>query len=105
MLFVETRVFTRELQGFMSDDNYRALQSALLLRPEAGPIIPGGSGLRKLRWGFVGTGKRGGLRVIYYWHKTEECVYMLLIYRKSRQEDLTQEQLRVLRKLVKENLK
>ena len=65
MLFVETRVFTRELQGFMSDDDYRALQSALLLRPEAGAIVPGGGGLRKLRWGFAGTGKRGGLRVIY----------------------------------------
>ena len=105
MLFVETHVFTRELQGFMSDDDYRALQSALLLRPAAGAIIPGGSGLRKLRWGFGGTGKRGGLRLIYYWHKTEECIYMLLIYPKSCQEDLTQEQLRVLRKLVKENLK
>lgn len=105
MLFVETRVFTRELQGFMSDDDYRALQSALLLRPAAGAIIPGGSGLRKLRWGFRGTGKRGGLRLIYYWHKAEERIYMLLIYPKSRQEDLTQEQLRILRKLVKENLK
>jgi len=105
MLFVETRVFTRELQSFMSDDDYRALQSALVLRPEAGAIVPGGGGLRKLRWGFAGTGKRGGLRVIYYWHNTEECIYMLLIYRKSRQEDLTQEQLRILRKHVKENLK
>ncbi|MGH7847431.1 MAG: type II toxin-antitoxin system RelE/ParE family toxin [Candidatus Binatia bacterium] len=89
----------------MSDDDYRALQSALLLRPAAGAIIPGGSGLRKLRWGFAGTGKRGGLRVIYYWQKAEECIYMLLVYPKSRQEDLTPEQLRVLRKLVKENLK
>jgi|SRR5438128_4332766 len=105
MLFVETRVFTRELQGCMSDDDYRALQSALLLRPEAGAIIRGASGLRKLHWGFDATGKRGGLRVIYYRHKTEECIYMLLIYRKSRQEDLTQEQLKVLRKPVKENLK
>ena len=105
MLFVETRVFTRELQDLMSDDDYRALQSALLLRPEAGAIIQGGGGLRKLRWGFAGTGKRGGLRVIYYWHKKEECIYMLLMYRKSHQEDLTQEQLRILRKLMKENLK
>ncbi len=89
----------------MSEDDYRALQSALLLRPAAGDVIRGSGGLRKLRWGFVGAGKRGGLRVIYYWHRTEECIYMLLIYRKSRQEDLTQEQLRILRKLVKEDLK
>ena len=105
MLFVETPVFTRELQDLMSDDDYRALQSALLLRPEAGDLIPGGGGLRKVRWGLPGTGKRGGLRLIYYWQKAEDRIYMLLLYRKSRQENLTQQQLRVLRKLVKENLK
>jgi len=105
MLFVETPIFTRELQDLMSDEDYRALQSALLLRPEAGPVIRGSGGLRKVRWGLAGKGKRGGLRVIYYWQKAEECIYMLLVYGKSRQEDLRQEQLRVLRKLVKENLK
>lgn len=105
MLFVETPVFTRELQDLMSDDDYRALQSALLLRPEAGALIPGGGDLRKVRWGLPGTGKRGGLRLIYYWQKAEDRIYMLLVYRKSRQEDLTPQQLRVLRKLVKENLK
>jgi len=105
MLFVETPIFTRELLDLMSDDDYRALQSALLLRPEAGALIPGGGGLRKLRWGLPGTGKRGGLRLIYYWQKAEDRIYMLLVYRKSRQEDLTRQQLTVLRKLVKENLK
>lgn len=105
MLFVETPVFTRELQGVMSDDDYRALQSALLLRPEAGDLIPGGGGLRKVRWGLPGTGKRGGLRLIYYWQKGEDLIYMLLAYRKSRQEDLTRQQLRILRRLVKENFK
>ena len=105
MLFIETPIFTREIRVLLSDDDYRALQSALLLRPEAGAVIPGSGGLRKVRWGFTGTGKRGGARVIYYWHRAEESIYMLLIYRKSRQEDLTQEQFRVLRKLVKENLK
>lgn len=105
MLFVETPIFTRELQDLMSDDDYRALQSALLLRPEAGDLIPGGGGLRKVRWGLPGTGKRGGLRLIYYWQKAEDRIYMLLVYRKSRQEDLTPQQLRILRKLVKENFK
>ena len=70
-----------------------------------GDVIPGGGGVRKVRWGSVGTGKRGGLRLIYYWHQSEDRIYLLFIYRKSRQEDLTWEQLRVLRKLVKENLK
>ena len=105
MLFIETPIFTRELEGLISDDDYRILQFALSLRPEAGPIIPGSGGLRKVRWGLGGKGKRGGLRVIYYLDKGKECIYMLLVYPKSRREDLTQEQLRVLRRLVKENLK
>ncbi len=105
MLFVETPIFTREVHDLIPDDDYRNLQFALLLRPEAGSIIPGSGGLRKVRWGSAGKGKRGGLRVIYYWNKAEECIYMLFVYSKSRQEDLTKEQLRTLRKLVKENLK
>ncbi len=105
MLFVETPIFTREVHDLIPDDDYQNLQFALLLRPEAGSIIPGSGGLRKVRWGSAGKGKRGGLRVIYYWNKAEECIYMLLVYGKSRQVDLTKEQLRTLRKLVKENLK
>jgi len=105
MLFVETPIFTREVHDLIPDDDYRNLQFALLLRPEAGSIIPGSGGLRKVRWGSAGKGKRGGLRVIYYWNKAEECIYMLLVYGKSRQVDLTKEQLRTLRKFVKENLK
>ena len=105
MLFIETSIFTRQLRELLPDDEYRNLQLALLLRPEAGPIIPGGSGLRKIRWGLPGKGKRGGLRMIYYWDKARDCIYMLMVYPKSRQEDLTPDQLRTLRKLVQENLK
>ena len=105
MRFIETPVFTRELQGLLSDDDYRSLQLALLLRPDAGALIPSGGGLRKLRWSLPGKGKRGGARVIYYWQREEDVIYMLFVYSKSRQEDLSQEQLRILRKLVKENLK
>jgi hypothetical protein len=60
MIFVETPIFTRELRGVLSDDDYRNLQFALLLRPEAGPIIPGSGGLRKVRWSLGARGKRGG---------------------------------------------
>ena|SRR5919106_346582 len=105
MIFVETPIFTREVRDLLSDDDYRNLQCALLLRPEAGPIIRGSGGLRKVRWTLGARGKRGGLRVIYYWDKPKEYIYMLLVYPKSRQEDLTREQLRTLRKLVKENMK
>ena len=66
MRFIETPVFTTALRRHLEDDAYGALQLALVLRPEQGAIIPGGAGVRKMRWAFRGKGKRGGLRVIYY---------------------------------------
>lgn len=104
MWLVETRVFTREVTELLSDEEYRALQLALVFRPEQGNLIPGSGGLRKLRWLARGTGKRGGLRVIYYWDKPANRVYLLRVYRKSRQDDLTPQQLRLLRRLVQEEL-
>ena len=81
------------------------MQLALLLRPEQGRLIPKGSGLRKIRWKRSGAGKRGGLRLIYFWDRDEETIYMLFVYPKSGQEDLTASQLRILSKLVREELK
>ncbi len=105
MRFVETPIFTNEVRRLLADDEYRALQLALLFRPEQGAVIPGSGGLRKIRWGARGTGKRGGSRVIYYWEKDPEVIYMLFLYRKSEQADLTTEQLRILKKLVQEEFK
>lgn len=102
MRFVETPVFTAAVTSLLSDEEYRQLQLALLIRPEQGALIRGSGGLRKLRWGARGRGKRGGVRVIYYWHPADHCFYMLLTYAKSQQDDLTPAQLRVLRRLVKE---
>jgi hypothetical protein len=67
MLFVETSGFTRDIQALMADDDYRRLQQALKDHPDAGVVIPGAGGLRKLRWALTGMGKRSGARVIYYW--------------------------------------
>jgi len=64
--FVETKLFTRLVQEYLSDDDYAKLQQALLADPEAGAIIPGSGGVRKLRWGIAGRGQRGGIRVIYF---------------------------------------
>jgi hypothetical protein len=89
----------------LPDDEYRKIQLALVLRPEAGKIIPGSGGLRKIRWKSSGSGKRGGLKLIYFWDVQEDRIYMLLIYKKSKQEDLTPSQLKILRNLVKEFLK
>jgi mRNA-degrading endonuclease RelE of RelBE toxin-antitoxin system len=105
MRFIETPIFTREVRSFFQDEEYRALQLALLLRPEQGVIIPDTGGLRKLRWGLKGKGKRGGCRVIYYWDEKHETFYMLLVYPKNRQEDLTPAQRRMLRKLIQEEFK
>lgn len=105
MRFVETPVFTREVTELLTDDEYRGVQLALLLRPEQGPLIPKGGGLRKIRWKRSGGGKRGGLRLIYFWDKDDDTIYMLFVYPKSEQEDLTPSQLRILSKLVREELK
>jgi len=100
--FLETSVFTSRLRGLVDEDQYRALQLALLLRPEQGPLIPGSGGLRKLRWGTRGRGKRGGLRLVYYWAPREQAFYMLYVYAKNEQSDLTPAQVKVLRRVVRE---
>lgn len=105
MRFLETPIFTRELTELLSDEEYRGIQLALLFRPEQGPVIPRSGGLRKFRWRTKGAGKRGGLRPIYYWDKEADSIYMLFVYSKSEQEDLTPTQLKVLSKLVRERLK
>ena len=105
MLFIETPIFTKLVTDLISDDEYRKIQLALVLRPEAGKIITGSGGLRKIRWKSGGSGKRGGLRLIYFWDVPEDRIYMLLIYKKSKQKDLNPNQLKILRNLVKELLK
>ena len=103
VLFIETSIFTKEIQCLLPDDNYRMLQTALMLRPDAGSLIKGSGGLRKIRWNLPGTGKRGALRVIYYW-SPPGTIFMLFPYRKTGQEDLTPDQLKLLRQMVKELL-
>ena len=104
MKFIETPIFTRAVREQLSDEEYRSLQLALLLRPEQGSVIPGSGGLRKVRWKVRGRGKRGGIRVIYYWITAEDSIYMLFLYEKTAQSDLTRAQVKVLRGLVKEEL-
>jgi hypothetical protein len=100
--FVETTVFTRQIRALLEDDEYRALQAALALRPQGGTVIRGSGGLRKVRWGARSQGKRGGIRVVYYWHEAEGSFFMLFAYPKNVQDDLTPDQLRLLRRAVRE---
>ncbi len=62
--FVETKLFTRLVQEYLSDDEYAQLQQVLIANREAGSVIPGSGGVRKMRWSVAGRGKRGGLRII-----------------------------------------
>jgi mRNA-degrading endonuclease RelE of RelBE toxin-antitoxin system len=102
MVIIETSIFTRQVQALLDDDSYRRLQTVLVLRPDAGNVIPGSGGLRKIRWSAKGHGKRGGVRVIYYWVVKQDRILMLLVYAKTEQEDLTAEQLKVLRRIIEE---
>ena len=105
MVVIETPIFTRRIQDILGNDEYRLLQAQLVQRPDAGKIIPGSGGLRKLRWSASGRGKRGGARVIYYWFVSDEAILMLYAFPKNEQEDLTPDQLRQLKKIVEGELK
>jgi len=102
MRFLETPIFTELIDELLDDEGYFALQSTLIFRPEAGVVIPKSGGLRKIRWGLPGKGKRGGCRIIYYWEGASETFYMLYAYRKNEEKDLTPHQLRFLGQLVRE---
>ena len=93
MQFIETSVFTRQVTSLLADDEYSQLQLALPARPNMGAIIPHGGGLRKIRWSTTDRGKRGGVRVIYYWVVAQDQILMLFMYPKSEQDNLTSKQL------------
>ncbi|EBP8164499.1 addiction module toxin RelE [Salmonella enterica] len=87
--FVETSVFTRECKSLLTDDEYKEFQTHLLLDPEAGSIIVGTGGCRKVRWARQGTGKSSGIRAIYYYYNPAGRLYMLLVYPKSEKDSLS----------------
>jgi len=94
MVFVELPIFIRCADGLFSDEDLAELQNTLLENPNAGDVIPGGAGLRKLRVPLPGRGKRGGARVIYYhWVSMEQC-YLVYAYAKNVTANLSPDQLR-----------
>jgi mRNA-degrading endonuclease RelE of RelBE toxin-antitoxin system len=100
LLFRETSIFTRQVAELLGDEELTALQWMLMNDPERGDIIRGSGGLRKLRWAGSGRGKRGGLRIIYYWHVPGETILFLFAYPKNEQSDLTPAQIRVLKSII-----
>jgi len=88
MIFIESTVFTRLLPDYLSDEDYQALQSYLMQKPDAGDIVRGSGGVRKVRWASHNKGKRSGIRAIYYWKKANHEIWMLTIYSKSEQSTI-----------------
>jgi hypothetical protein len=90
MEFLEARVFTRYVSGYLKDDEYRELQNRMAAAPEHGDVIPGTGGFRKLRWTDPrrGKGRRGGLRVIYYYFPGEQQIWLITLYDKNEAQTL-----------------
>ena len=98
--FIETKLFTRLVQEYLTEDEYATLQTFLSSHPESGDIIPGAGGVRKLRWRAPGRGKRGGYRLIYFARLARGVIYMLTMYPKNVEENIPVDVLRRIRKEI-----
>ncbi|HHT9886783.1 TPA: hypothetical protein ACT9K1_001802 [Legionella pneumophila] len=96
MIFIETPIFTEDVKELLSDEEYAEFQEYLADNPLAGDVI---QQMRKVRWSFQGKGKRGGVRIIYYYVTPASQIRLLLIYKKGIQDDLTTDQKKMLRQL------
>jgi hypothetical protein len=104
--FIEAPLFTQLLPKYLGDDDYRELQLFLTRGPDAGDVIPGTGGFRKLRWADRrrGKGKRGGLRVIYYYLTANAQIWLTTVYDKDEAVDLSPSEKRALRAAIEEEL-
>ena len=99
--FVESSVFARYVYDYLTDDEYAALQWYLSEHPDAGDLIPGSAGCRKLRWGTEKSGKRGGVRVIYHGQAAAGFIWLLAIYAKTKQDNLPAHVIRTLKEQLR----
>ncbi|HEY9069269.1 MAG TPA: type II toxin-antitoxin system RelE/ParE family toxin [Candidatus Ozemobacteraceae bacterium] len=100
MEFIETSLFSKLIRDYLSDEEYSALQWVLVARPDAGALIPGSGGLRKLRWAAPGRGKSGGYRVIYYWQDHLGQIWFLTIYAKNEAENIPAHVLKAIKREI-----
>jgi mRNA-degrading endonuclease RelE of RelBE toxin-antitoxin system len=101
--FIETRLFTKQVLEYLTDDEYAVLQQTLVRNPDTGPVIPGSGGVRKMRWAAPGRGKRGGYRVIYYVRRAPGVIWMLTMYPKNVVDNIPAHVLRQIRKEVEDD--
>lgn len=102
MEFIEAPIFTQHLSEYLKEDTYREFQNFILSQPEAGDVIQGSGGFRKIRWADPrrGKGKRGGLRIIYYYFPDDEQIWFLTIYDKNQADDISPQQKKALKRLI-----
>lgn len=105
MIFIETTIFTKLLASYLSDEEYRCFQEFLIENPSAGDVIQGTGGLRKIRWSVGDKGKRGGVRIIYYFHMAKDHIYLMTLYAKNEVTDLSSDNKKTLRQLLEKILK
>ena len=106
MEFIEAPPFTRHLPSYLSDDEYRKLQASLAANPEQGDLKPGAGGFRKMRWADMrrGKGRRGGLRIIYYYFRADQQIWLMTLYDKNEAEDLTAKEKKALKAAIETEL-
>lgn len=100
MVFVEASQFSKHLRDHLTDDEYRLFQNSLVEHPDAGAVIKESGGIRKIRWASGSQGKSGGVRIIYYWMKSKDQIYLLAIYSKSEKENLSKKDLKKVKELL-----
>ncbi len=98
--FIETKLFTKLVNEHLSDEEYARLQEVLIRDPETGDLVPGSGGVRKVRWGVKGRGKRGGIRVIYYARTRQGQIWMLTLYAKNVAETIPAHVLRQIKEEI-----
>lgn len=106
MEFIEAPAFTRHVSGYLADDGYRALQSELARNPVLGDLMPGTGGFRKVRWADPrrGKGRRGGLRIIYYYFAADQQIWLMTLYDKGEAADLTPREKKALKAAIEAEL-
>lgn len=100
--FIETPFFAKAVERYLDDDEYAELQAHLNKNSEAGVVVPGSGGVRKLQWAAEGRGKRGGLRIIYFVRLARGHIWMLTIYGKNVTENIPAHTLRAMKKAIED---
>jgi len=107
MEFIEAPAFTRYLSDYLDAERYAELQNALVRNPELGDLMPGMGGFRKIRWADPrrGKGRRGGLRIVYYYFASDQQIWLVTLYGKDEVADLTSKEKKALRDAIGDELK